>query len=352
MILVRKSTLAVDNKTTILLSDPISIIMPVKNASPYLKDCIISILRQTESNWELIAVDDHSTDDSFAILQSISDQEDRIKVFSNQGEGIIPALQTAYEKASGQFIHRMDADDLMPENKISLLKEKLKEVGPGNVVTGKVRYFAEEGVSDGYKKYEAWLNELCENDRHWKSIYKECVIASPAWMLFKEDFEKCGGFNSTIYPEDYDLVFRFYKAGLQVWSVDSIVHLWRDHSERTSRNHPNYQQNAFFKIKLHYFFQLDHDPAKKLVVWGAGPKGKIMAQRLQEMEADFVWASNNPNKHGHDIYDKIMRSIEEIMAIEKKQILITVAQRKAQGQIRQYLKEKGLVQYRDYFFFR
>jgi glycosyltransferase involved in cell wall biosynthesis len=334
------------------LSDLISIVMPVKNAGAYLEEGLDSILNQSETNWELIAVNDHSIDKSEHILQTYANSDQRISYFNNAGDGIIPALQTAYSHASGNMIHRMDADDVMPPHKLKLLKTKLQEVGTGHVVTGKVEYFAESEVSNGYRKYEHWLNQLCEADSHWLSIYKECVIASPAWLIFRDDFEKCGGFDSTIYPEDYDLVFRFYKAGYKVESVDEVVHLWRDHSSRTSRNHPNYQQNAFFSIKLHYFFELDRDFSRPLVVWGAGPKGKIMAKLLKKRNEKFVWACNNPNKKGHDIYDKTMQSIGEIMKLPEPQILITVAQRNAQKEIRKYLTTHGLEEYKDYYFFR
>lgn len=330
----------------------ISIIMPVKNASAYLYESFESILKQAEVDWELIAVDDHSSDDSLNILQEYALKDNRIHVLKNAGEGIISALKTGYNASKGEMIHRMDADDVMPPNKLILLKRQLIKAGRGHVATGLVKYFSADGVSDGYLKYEEWLNTLCRDNNHWKSIYKECVIASPAWLIYRADFEACGGFNSTIYPEDYDLVFRFYKANFQVSTVLGTVHLWRDHNDRTSRNHPNYQQNAFFKIKLHYFFELDRIAKRPLVVWGAGPKGKVMAKLLQEREETFIWASNNPNKHGHNIYEKIMQSIEGIMRLPHPQILITVAQRQAQGEIRQYLEEHRLKEYVDYFFFR
>ncbi|MFQ3212631.1 MAG: glycosyltransferase involved in cell wall biosynthesis [Marivirga sp.] len=330
----------------------VSIIMPVKNAALFLDACIESIVKQDYTHWELISVDDHSTDDSYSILEKFAKHDARIHLIRNSGDGIIEALQEGYALSKGNMIHRMDADDLMPPEKLKLLSQQLEEAGKGNVATGLVEYFSADGVSEGYQKYEQWLNTLCKEANHWSSIYKECVIASPAWMLYREDFEACGGFNSTIYPEDYDLVFRFYKAGYQVCSVLETVHLWRDHSKRTSRNHPNYQENAFFKLKLQYFFKLDREVARPLVVWGAGPKGKAMVRLLQEKNEIFVWASNNANKHGHDIYGQIMQSIDQIMQLRNPQILITVAQRSAQEEIRDHLDAYGLKTYEDYFFFR
>ena len=333
-------------------SDLISIVMPVKNAGKYLKECVDSIIKQSESNWELIAINDHSTDSSEKLLTSYSQKDSRITYFNNEGSGIIPALQQAYRYSRGAFIHRMDADDIMEVNKLKLLKKQLKESGKGTVVTAHVRYFAEHGVSDGYLQYEEWLNQLCSNNSHWKEIYKECVIASPCWLIHREDFERCGGFNSDIYPEDYDLVFRFYQQQLKVVSVNETLHLWRDHSLRTSRNHIHYQQNAFFEIKLHYFFELEYDSSRPLVIWGAGKKGKIMAQLLQKRNIPFQWVSNNPNKEGKKIYDQLMESFETIVTQDNPQVIITVAQRNAKKEIIHFLEQLNLEEAQDYYFFR
>ena len=96
--------------------------MPVKNAGKFLHECLQSIRDQTEAKWELIAVNDHSTDDSKQILQHFAQNDARIKVLENKGSGIISALQTGYQLTTGNFIHRMDADDVMPIIKLKVLK--------------------------------------------------------------------------------------------------------------------------------------------------------------------------------------------------------------------------------------
>ena len=76
----------------------ISILTPVKNTAPYLSGCIDSILNQSNSKWELLAVDDFSTDNTFQILQSFERKDSRIKAFKNAEKGIIPALQLGLSK--------------------------------------------------------------------------------------------------------------------------------------------------------------------------------------------------------------------------------------------------------------
>ena len=138
----------------------ISIVMPVRNASAYLDECLNSIVNQTYKNWELLAVDDHSTDTSFEILQNHASKEERISVLKNIGKGIIPALRLAFENSSGELITRMDADDIMLSKKIELLKSQLIGKGKGHICTAFVEYFSETPLGDGYQKYQTYRHYL------------------------------------------------------------------------------------------------------------------------------------------------------------------------------------------------
>lgn len=324
--------------------------MPVKNAGNFLEECLLSVISQTYPHWELIAVDDHSRDNSMEILEKYSKRDKRIRYLKNPSTGIIPALRTAYEVSNGEYIHRMDADDIMPKAKLETLLHILKIEGEGTVATGKVKYFSDAGISEGYRKYEAWINKLCESNTHWQEIYKECVVASPCWMVHRSDFEKCGAFNSDLYPEDYDLVFRFYKNRLKIVASKEVLHMWRDHAERSSRNLKHYAAQSFYELKLKYFLQLEYRPEKKLLIWGAGKKGKRLAKLLKQKNIVFQWASNNPNKHGKEIYEKILYDIEEALKTEA-QIIVSVAQKNAKSEIKTCLKNTGLTENIDYWFF-
>lgn len=325
--------------------------MPVRNTAPFLKECLDSFLAQTQSKWELIAVNDHSTDSSLEVLKSYSDQDKRITVLQNKGEGIIPALQTGYAASSGDFITRMDSDDIMEPNKLEVLQSLLLEKGNGHVATGKVRYFSDQPLGEGFQKYEAWLNGLTEVGGNFSEIYKECVIPSPCWMLHRDDFEHCGGFESDTYPEDYDLVFRFFKSGLKVIPCNHVLHQWRDYSTRTSRTHEHYADSSFIEIKLNYFLELHYNLDKNLVIWGAGAKGKRLAELLLENKVNFQWICDNPKKIGKHIYGVELLPFTALEGIQNSQSIVSVASPKAQVEIEQYFSERGLKSYQDYFFF-
>lgn len=329
----------------------ISIIMPVYNTSTYLKECLESIIQQSVKNWELIAIDDFSQDNSLDILTYFAQKDPRIKVLQNLKKGIIPALKLGFDHSQGNFITRMDSDDLMMTNKLEVLQKLLITHGKKHLACGPVKYFSDKGIGDGFKKYESWLNGLIKNGNNFDERYKECVIPSPSWMCFREDFLNCGGFNSDIYPEDYDLTFRFYKGNLKCIPCEEILHHWRDYESRTSRTHPHYADNTFIDLKVHHFLQTDFLHSKKIVIWGAGRKGKKIAQLLNRKKIDFHWICDNPNKIGHDIYGKQLLGMENNVQLSKCQSIITVANSAAQKEIGNLLEQLTLKEGTDYFFF-
>lgn len=328
----------------------VSILMPVYNAAPFLVECLDSICGQSYQNWELLAVNDYSTDQSETILRNYARKDKRIQVFQNQAKGIIPALRLAFVNSKGSYITRMDADDRMPPDKLSKMQALLTEQGSGNLVTGLVKYFSAVGIRDGYKRYEEWLNTILLENRAYAEIYRECVIPSPAWMIHKADLINCGAFEPAVYPEDYDLVFRFYEAGLKVAVVPEVVHHWRDHPKRSSRTMEQYANTAYFALKVPYFLKLDYDSKRPLVVWGAGKKGKALARLLLDEQVHFHWLCDNPAKIGLSIYGVPLFGISKLENFTHPQVLVVVSNPVEQQQIRNQLHELNLKVGKDYFF--
>ncbi len=279
----------------------ISILLPFRNAAPWIAETVQSIQEQTHENWELLAVNDHSKDDSLSILDAIDDP--RIQILNNKGIGIIPALQTGLNAASGDFTTRMDADDLMPREK---LKSLLSVIGnQRHIATGKVRYFSDTSVSAGYQKYENWLNERCNREDHFDHVYRECVIASPNWLVRTEFLRADKIFDQLHYPEDYDMIFLWKKYGYEISVANEITHLWREHPQRTSRNSSTYDQASFFQLKLSWFRR--NEKGKTLGVFGTGPKGKMVIDQLKGAFEihwyDHEYAKYGAPLNGHTIED-------------------------------------------------
>lgn len=328
----------------------ISILLPVFNATPYLAACLDSIVQQTEENWELLAVNDFSTDLSNEILADFAKKDSRIRVFQNVEKGIIPALRLAFQNSTGNFITRMDADDVMHCDKLAVLKGILLKNGIGHLATGCVKYFSENELGGGYLKYEQWLNKLTKTNNNFSEIYKECVIPSPCWMVFREDLIRCGAFDSATYPEDYDLCFRFYQHDLNVVGSETVLHYWRDYSTRSSRTMEVYSNNHYFNLKLPYFLKLEKKEDRPLVLWGAGKKGKQLARMLENKGVSYHWFCNNPRKWGIPLFGSTMENFEKIKTLKNPQIIIAVASPDGQEEILAFLKSAEIEETDFYFF--
>jgi len=302
----------------------ISIIMPVYNAAKYISECLDSIIGQDFRDWELVAVDDFSTDESRAIISQYAHMDSRINILSNNVKGISPALELGYSHCEGNYITRMDADDIMPVEKLGQLYYSVKEKSKA-VAVGKVQYLrSDKPLAAGYERYAAWLNNLIDTNTHFQNIYKECVLPSPCWMMSGQTFEWLGGFQSWAYPEDYDLVFRMYKHNLEVIGIDKVLHIWRDHDSRSSRNDDNYADQNFTHMKVHYFLELDKKNEQELILWGAGRAGKAVAKLLVTNDQVFTWVTDNQNKIGHDIYGNTLQSLDILNEKRNCQIITAI----------------------------
>jgi glycosyltransferase involved in cell wall biosynthesis len=331
-------------------TNKVSIIMPVKNAGKYLHECLSSIRRQTFPFWELIVVNDHSEDTTEEILQAHCLEDERIRVFNNPGNGIIPALQHALSVSTGDFITRMDGDDLMPEDKLELMTSALSTQPVKTIVTGKVDYFGTEPVSEGYLGYQRWLNERIDRKDHWDWIYRECVIASPNWMIRKADLMAMGGFDCLSYPEDYHLVLRWYQHGFRLVALDATTLHWREHPERTSRTSHHYNQEHFFRLKIDHFLnhQLEN---QSLILWGAGSKGRLTASLLDQHGQAFQWMDINPEKYPGGIDGHPIGKFTDIEAQSGYKLLIAVfPPDKERSRLEKYLLDKGLKMGVDYWY--
>jgi glycosyltransferase involved in cell wall biosynthesis len=330
----------------------VSIIMAAKDTAPYLPECLDSILEQNYSDWELIVVNDHSSDETPDILEAYARKDDRIKIYHSRRQKLIPALQHGYQFAQGDLINRMDSDDIMPLDKLDLLVSEWQKHGKGTVVSGGTAHFVDEGkVGEGYLRYDRWLNRVAANNSYYEEVYKECPIPSQCWMLHKDDFDAVGAFDREVYPEDYDLCFRFYKNKLKVIGLENVLNHWRERPDRISRTLEEYKDNRYFDLKLEYFFDVDQNEMRPLVLWGAGTNGKNMAKLLQLMGKPFHWVCNNQKKIGLDIYGVEMKHVSLIQELESPQIMVVVASPDAKIQIKKRLDGYGKQPVKDFWFF-
>lgn len=313
----------------------ISIITPIKNADRWIDDCYRSIQQQSYSNWEWIVVNDHSSDNTATIITEYASRDHRVRPIENDGKGIISALQKALANAKGEYVTRMDADDLMPPKRLEKMFGAMQGAPANTLITGLVKYFDQETVSQGYQMYEEWLNEINLRGNQWSQVYRECVIASPNWLMRKMELDSIGGFSGLSYPEDYDLVFQLYKHNFQIEVIPEITLYWREHPDRTSRNSPNYQQEAFFELKVRRFLAIDYHDGP-LIVWGNNVKSRLSMDLLKQ--------------HGLVPIQQDLQNYRLIENIKSPQLLIAVYPESTEREkITSYLNSISMIEGRDWW---
>jgi glycosyltransferase involved in cell wall biosynthesis len=326
----------------------ISILLPFKNEESHLATVIEHILANESTSIEVIAINDHSTDKSKSIAQKFSSTDSRFRLFDNEQTGLVEALKTGYKHSTGSHISRMDADDLCDVFKYARMLELSEE---NTVVCGRVKYFSNTELQDGFKRYGAWLNKAISSGEAWKHIYKECVVPSPSWLLRREDLESIGGISDGSYPEDYELAFRMYKQGFAIVATKEVVHLWQDHPQRNSRTNPHYRNHFFPSLKAKYFLELEVGDAHNLLVLGAGKRAKELVKEFIKLDAQPIWLTDNAKKVGKDIYGIVLEDENRYNFTDSDRIAIVVSNDQERLEVRELLEQNNLVEGQHFWFF-
>lgn len=208
-----------------VLKSKVSILMPTYNSAPFIKEAINDIIMQDYVHWELIIVDDGSTDNTKDILSQYND--DRIKTyFLNKNSGISAALNKALELASGEYILRFDSDDRCDKDRISTQLLFLEE-NKFDIVGTSVRTISREGVLIGESKYY-------EDSALLKKLLRYETPMLHIWLARREVYSNVGNYRLD-GVEDYDFILRAIDLGYKISNVSNYYGiLIRKHNSNTA----------------------------------------------------------------------------------------------------------------------
>jgi glycosyltransferase involved in cell wall biosynthesis len=206
----------------------VSVIMPVHNGEKYIVEAIESGLAQTYSNFELIVVNDGSTDGTYERIRPFLD---RIKYVAHPARrGVCAAANTGIENATGKLIAFFDSDDVWLPEKLELQVQYQQEHPQVALVHTDYLLFDEGGIlpkdnSPPDVKRAGWI---------FPELFAECVICANTVMVRRDCLEKVGAFDETLYTGDYDLWLRIARA-YEIGYVPRVLTKYRQHPAQLSK---------------------------------------------------------------------------------------------------------------------
>lgn len=209
----------------------ISVIMPVYNCDKFISQAVKSVLDQTFKDFELIIIDDGSTDKTLSIIGKIQDK--RIKVFRNEKNlGIAKSLNEGLKLSRGKYIARADADDINMVDRFKIQINFLEKNIEFVLVGSNVELIDQNDKKIGLKMYP-------ESDFALRrSFFIRNQILHPTVMMIKKVVKRVGGYNTYVNgAEDYDLFFRLMEVG-KVYNIQKNLVKRRIHENVvTNKNH-------------------------------------------------------------------------------------------------------------------
>lgn len=222
----------------------VSVVMPVFNAEKYVEDAVRSILRQTFAKFELIIINDGSTDGTLNILKGLEALDERLLLVSRNNLGLVATLNEGIGIARGQWLARMDADDIALPNRLERQLKWLELTG-ADICGGWVRFF---GASDKRILKHSETDEAIRMELLFGSPFAHPTVMVRTHLIrhlrYDKAWEKC---------EDYDLWERAARAGWSMTNVPEVLLMYRQHEAQISSESSIEQHELTQKIRRRYW---------------------------------------------------------------------------------------------------
>lgn len=284
-----------------------SIIIPVYNTEKYLRHCIESVLNQTHKNYEIIVIDDGSTDGSGAILDDYKTDE-RFKIIRQENHGQSHARNVGIEEAQGDYILFLDSDDLLE----SWLLEKLE----ANLDSEDILKFAYADLEGGIKiprKTVAFKN-LNGEEAIVKIIESRIMFDMTCIFAYKTDYLKKYRFQEDKYHEDFGLIpILIYEASV-VSSIDEVGYIYNRENSTSITSYTDDKKEYKKAIDTLYFFEETRKKTDNKYLLSFYANGAIW--RLKNLNGKYKKMYTSELKN-HQVYkyildDSLKRKIKKI----------------------------------------
>ncbi len=231
-------------------SPAVSVLVPVRDAAPWLRASFASLWRQTLRDFEVIAVDDGSRDGSGEWLDREALREPRLRVRHTSPRGLPAALNDALALARAPLVARHDADDLSHSERFARQAGHLASHPEVGVIGTRLRLFPAGACGAGMRRWVEWHNALIRHE----SMHCEALIDSPlahgTAMARRGVLEAAGGWQEHGWAEDLDLWVRLFERGVRFAKLPRALYGWRQHPASSTRVDPRYARARFLLLKI------------------------------------------------------------------------------------------------------
>ena len=314
--------------------------MPVRNEECHLQSTLDSLYRQTFTAWELIAVDDGSSDRTPSILAEASRRDNRVQVIRREGGGLVAALNAGLAACRAPLLARMDGDDICHPRRLELQAAYMDAHPDTGLAACDFRHFPRTGLKQGMIDYESWQNGLAGHSLVIRDLFVESPFVHPSIMTRRAIMEKLEGYRDNGWPEDYDLWLRMAAAGVQFARLPQTLLFWRDHPERATRTMDEYASTAFRACKCHYLLQGFLQHGRDIVIAGAGQEARAWQRLLTAANVRVsAWLDVDPRKIGRTLHNAPVIAPGQL-DLNGRKMIVAIGVRGAREQFRSVAKER------------
>lgn len=329
------------------MSPLVSVVLPVRNGGIFLNEAVGSILSQTYENLELLLIDDHSTDEA---ISSLDKGDQRLKIIKCKGNGVVDASNTGFDLARGEFIARMDADDISLPDRIRCQLDYMESHSTVDLCGCCVDIFSDAGIKGGLERYQNWLNSVREPRHVHQQIFIESPLPNPSLLFRKAVLLQLGGYRNTLWPEDYDLLLRADAARMRMGKPEPVLLRWREHESRLTHTDSLYDRQNFMQAKSHFLVQ-HRLLGRPVIIWGAGPTGRLMYDLITADGGTVEgFIEVHPRRIGGLKRGLPVWPIDKAKDLDGAMLLVAVGAAGAREEIFRYLSECNKVEGSDFLF--
>jgi glycosyltransferase involved in cell wall biosynthesis len=330
----------------------VSIILPYFNSADTLSDAVESMLCQTFEDFELLLIDNNSTDASFAVASDNASRDSRIKLIEiSQSDNLAKIYNEGIAVSKSPYLAIMDARDVsFPDrlNKQISYLEQNKSIG---LVSSQIRNSTKIDVPEEEERvnqYTNWINRIITPEDFAVNRFIETPFILSNSVFRREIIGRLGGFAQGDFPTEFELTLRWIDQNVLMYKIPEVLYDWNYSSGRFSHTEDRYFDQGLFETKslyIHKWLVENNRFYPDVVVWGAGKSSRHRFYILHELGVKakfYIDLRANP--------DHKVIQYQHTPPAGHSFIICYVANRAAREKIRVFLVELGYIEGVDFIF--